>query len=138
MRRRDWAPTASKYLKGRSVILHTDGARAYKMKVDGVIHDNICHSMKLVARSGGSVWSNSTFVKTVTHNFPGGQKLSVKAGTQIIDRFWRHLRSHMDGNGSEVGSVTLRRRVRSAQWTYGYKGEDLWEKTGELLQLLMA
>ena len=138
MRKRDWAPTALKYLKGRKVILHTDGARAYKLKVDGVIHDNVCHSKKRVVRSGRIVWANPAFVKTVTHTLPDGEKLRVKAGTQIIDRFWRHLRSHLEGHTAGVGSATLRHRVRSAQWTYWHKGADFWKKTGELFQSLMV
>lgn len=138
MRKRDWAPTASKYLKGCNVVLHTDGARAYKLKLDGVIHDNVCHSKKRIGHGGRSGWNNPTFVKTVTHTLPDGQKLRVKAGTQIIDRFWRHLRSHLEGHTAGVGSATLRRRVRSAQWTYWHKGDDLWAKTGELFQSLMA
>jgi len=102
-------------------------------------HDNVCHSKKRIGHGGRSGWWNKpTFVKTVTHTLPDGQKLRVKAGTQIIDRFWRHLRSHLEGNTAGVGSATLRRRVRSAQWTYWHKGDDLWAKTGELLQSLMA
>lgn len=40
MRKRDWTLTAHKYLKDRRVILHTDGAKAYKLKLPGVLHDN--------------------------------------------------------------------------------------------------
>ncbi len=36
IRRGDWKPTADKVLKNRQVILHTDGARAYKMHIPGV------------------------------------------------------------------------------------------------------
>ena len=32
----DWKPLAKKYLENKRVILHTDGARAYKMKAPGV------------------------------------------------------------------------------------------------------
>ena len=44
IRKRDWAPIASRLLRNRRVILHTDGARAYKMTVPGVIHDNVIGS----------------------------------------------------------------------------------------------
>ena len=67
MRKRDWAPTASKYLKGCNVVLHTDGARAYKLKLDGVIHDNVCHSKKRIGhggRSGGTTQRSSRRSRT--------------------------------------------------------------------------
>ena len=31
--KRDWKPMAQKYLEGRNIILHTDGAKAYKLKL---------------------------------------------------------------------------------------------------------
>ena len=49
IRKRDWAPIASRLLKNRRVILHTDGARAYKMTVPGVVHDNVNGSAAPVA-----------------------------------------------------------------------------------------
>ena len=42
----DWKPIAAKYLAGKGVILHTDGARAYKMKIPNVIHCNVVHQKK--------------------------------------------------------------------------------------------
>ena len=36
----DWAPIANKHLKNRAVVLHTDGARAYNLKVEGLLHDH--------------------------------------------------------------------------------------------------
>ena len=62
MRKRDWAPTVSNYFKGCSVVLHTNGARAYKMKVDGAIHDNVCHSNKRIGHGGRSGWNKPAFV----------------------------------------------------------------------------
>ena len=38
IRKRDWAPIAQKHLANRNVVLHTDGARAYKLKLPGVLH----------------------------------------------------------------------------------------------------
>ena len=50
IRKRDWKPMAKKYLAGRKVILHTDGARSYKMVVDGVMHDNVVHQNKKISK----------------------------------------------------------------------------------------
>lgn len=93
---------------------------------------------KKVQRDGHWVWEKPVFAKTVTHSLPDGTELKVKAGTQVIDRFWRDLRGHLEGVSSKVGSETLRRRIRSAQWVYWMRGHDLWEKTGEMLKDVMA
>ena len=46
IRKRDWRPIAQRHLAGKGVILHTDGARAYKMKLAQVIHCNVVHQKK--------------------------------------------------------------------------------------------
>ena len=40
---RDWTPLGKKWLAHRQVVFHTDSARAYKMKIAGVIHDSVVH-----------------------------------------------------------------------------------------------
>ncbi|CAK9043074.1 Uncharacterized protein SCF082_LOCUS24686 [Durusdinium trenchii] len=55
--KRDWKPVAKKFLEGRSVILHTDGAKAYKTKIPGVIHDNVVHKKKRIVVRGKAVGS---------------------------------------------------------------------------------
>ena len=60
----------------------------------------------------------------------------VKTGTQIIDRFWSHLRKHLRDRKKAVGSTVLRHRIRSAQWSYWYKEEDAWQKTGDMLSAM--
>jgi hypothetical protein len=134
IRKVEWKKFAEKHLKNRKVILHTDGAKAYKLKVDGVLHDNVVHQKKQVLVRGNIVWLKPKFVKVHTHTLPNrGGQLMVKAGTQIIDRFWAHLRRHVNPNSSRVNSFALRRRIRSAQWTYWYKGVDQWLQTGTML-----
>ena len=90
--KRDWKPVAKKFLEGRSVILHTDGAKAYKTKIPGVIHDNVVHKKKRIVVRGKAVWVKPHYTKTRTHKLPTGKTVTVKAGTQIIDRFWGHIR----------------------------------------------
>jgi hypothetical protein len=134
IRKRDWIPIADRYLKGRDVILHTDGARAYTMEVPGVVHDNIVHQKKEVVINGTKQWVRPKYSKTVIHKLPGGETLAVKAGTQVIDRFWRHLRQHMEGVSARAGSHPLRQKVRSAQWLYWHRDQDLWVQTGKTLK----
>jgi len=137
IRKRDWKPMTKKWIKDRKVILHTDGARSYKMVVDGVIHDNVVHAKKKKVINGKTVWLKPHYTKVVKHKLPGGRSLKVKAGTQIIDRAWRHVRSFLTGRSGKVSSVQLRRRIRSAQWEYWNRGEDMWLKAGEMIQYLL-
>ncbi|OLQ09706.1 hypothetical protein AK812_SmicGene6651 [Symbiodinium microadriaticum] len=52
IRKRDWKPVAKQYLEGRRIVLHTDGARAYKLKLDQVQHCNVVHKKKQVKVNG--------------------------------------------------------------------------------------
>ena len=136
MRKREWLPFARKRLMGRNIVLHTDGARAYKLKVPGVIHDNIVHKKKLVMVKGKKTWVKPSFVKVVKHTLPDGKNLHVKAGTQVIDRVWRFLRASLFGNSASAGSRILHTRIRSAQWVYWNRGQDLWANTGAMLRAM--
>ena len=135
MRRTDWEPFACRRLQNKNVILHTDGARAYRLRLPGVLHDNVVHMKKKMKVNGVWVWIKPAFTKVVEHILPDTKKkLRVKAGTQVIDRLWRHVRSFLEGRTALVGSKTLRQRIRSAQWAYWYRGQDLWLQTGVTLQ----
>ena len=46
MRKVEWKPIATKHLANRKVVLHSDGARAYKLKAPGVMHCNVVHKKK--------------------------------------------------------------------------------------------
>ncbi|CAK9087110.1 unnamed protein product [Durusdinium trenchii] len=45
-------PMANKSLAGQNVILHTDGVKTYKMKVPGVLHDNVAHKKRKMLVKG--------------------------------------------------------------------------------------
>ena len=94
IRRRDWKPTADKVLKNRQVILHTDGARAYKMHIPGVARYNVIHKKKKILQGGKYIWVKPHYTKVYKHKLPCGKSVQVKSGTQIIDRFWQHLRAY--------------------------------------------
>ena len=86
MRKIDWKPIANKWLKNRSVVLHSDSARSYRMKIPGVVHDAVTHRKKRVKRGGKFVWVQPTYVKVSSHKLPNGRRIKTKAGTQIVDR----------------------------------------------------
>lgn len=85
IRRRDWLPIAKKHLQDQQVILHTDGAKAYKLSLPGVIHDNVVHKKKRVLINGKQTWVRPHYTKLCTHDLPNGKNIRVKAGTQVID-----------------------------------------------------
>jgi hypothetical protein len=134
IRKRDWKPTATRWLQGRKVVLHTDGARAYKMAINGVVHDNVVHQKKRRVINGKAVWLKPAFTKVTVHSLPDSTRLAVKAGTQVIDRFWRSLRSHLEGVSSRVNSRTLHMKVRLAQWVYWNRGADLWSQAAAVMK----
>ena len=137
----DWGPLARKHLAGKKVILHTDGAQTYNLKIPGMLHDHVTHKKKQLFKDGKpvengsrSVWVMPKYVKAFGHKIPGAKRtVQCKGGTQIADRFWRHLRSFLKNRPKKVGSAEVRMRVRSSQWSYWYRESDLWEKTGEMI-----
>ena len=134
MRKRDWKPIANALLKNRSVILHTDGARVYRMKVPGVMHDNVVHKKKKVMVKGKEVWVRPKYV-VIKEHWINGRLVKVKAGTQIIDRFWQSLRAALKNHSSaKVNSMETRNLVRKAQWQYWNRGEDLWACAADMFQ----
>ena len=128
----DWSPLCHKYLKRRRVVLHTDRAKSYGLKVEGVVHDSVRHCRKRVKRNGKWVWMKPYFVKLVTHTTPDGTKVRCKSGTQIIDRVWQHVKKH-----TKYANCSNHRRlnvaIRCAQWTYWNEGGDLWPGCGQML-----
>ena len=145
IRDKDWARFAEQHLNNRNVVLHTDGARAYLLKLPGMLHDHVVHQKKKltdkdgksVKRDGKHVWIQPKYTRTLTHVIPGTKKkLHCVGGTQVIDRFWQHLKSYTKCRAGRVGSMMLRDRIRSAQWAHWYRMRDLWAKTGEMLSAL--
>jgi hypothetical protein len=134
IRKSDWLLRANKFLKGRNVVLHTDGARSYKLQIPGVLHDHVVHQKKKIMIKGKSKWALPKYVKTFKHKLPDGSFLRVKGGTQVIDRFWGTLRKHLGTTHRQPGSPQLRRKIRCAQWLYWNRGKNLWEETGSMLK----
>ena len=136
IRKTDWRPIAGKLISGRKVILHSDGARSYKLRLPGVLHDAAIHKKKKVMVKGKMTWVNPKYSMIHKHTTPEGDAVYVKTGTQIIDRFWGFLRQHLQNRPKTPKSTILRNRIRSAQYMYWYRTKDLWLVTGETLAYL--
>ena len=74
---REWEPILQENLAGRSIIHHTDGARAYQRnghQPAGVKHDLVVHAkQKVLTPHGIQIWKRPRFVKVVSHVLPGGR-----------------------------------------------------------------
>ena len=58
-------------------------------KVPGVIHDRVAHCRKRVEKNRKYTWMHPKYVCLVKYTLPKSKKiLSVKSGTQVIDRCW--------------------------------------------------
>ena len=134
IRKMEWRPLATKHLQDRAIVLHTDAAKSYKLKVSGVLHDQVRHCKKRVKVKGKWVWRMPTYVKIATHKDPKtGRQFKTKGGTQIIDRAWRFLKDRIQLNQHcRVGSPLLRLKIRSAQYEYWHRNSDLWTASGIL------
>ena len=66
IRKVEWAPLANKWLKDKNIILHTDAAKSYKLKLSGIVHDQVIHCKKKMKVNGKwpptmSAWSVTRF-----------------------------------------------------------------------------
>ena len=132
IRKIEWQPLATKHLRDRIVVLHTDAAKSYKLKMSGVLHDHVRHCKKRVKVKGKWMWKLPTYVPVTTHKDPKtGRKFKTKGGTQIIDRAWRFLKDRIHLNQHcRVGMPLLRAKIRSAQYEYWHRNAGLWLQTG--------
>ena len=59
---------------------------------------------------------------------PNKKRLTVKVGTEVVDRAWKFMKSRLTLNqNSKVGSTAIVSKVRSAQFEYWNRGRDMWE-----------
>ena len=138
IRKADWKPLARRLFMNRNVILHTDSARSYRMKLPGVVHDAVIHKKRKVKKNNKWVWLKPTFVRISKHKLPDGRKISRKAGTQIVNQAWKFIKERLCRNQHvKASSLMLTAQIRSAQYEYWHRKDDLWMCTGELVAQYM-
>ena len=143
IRKVDWTPVAQKWLNNRRVILHSDSARSYRSKVDGVLHDAVVHKKRRVKKGNKWVWVKPVYVKISAHKLPDGTVIKTKGGTQIIDRAWRFIKDRLRLNQhGKASSKQLAAQIRSevhststgtATRICGYAQASSWMSTCEAL-----
>ncbi len=65
MRKVDWKPSAEARLKGKKVVQHTDGARAYRLRVNGVVHEQVIHKKKQILVRGKLTWVQPKYIQAL-------------------------------------------------------------------------
>ena len=97
-------------LKDRCVILHTDAAKSYRLRMPGVLHDHVRHCKKRQKIKGKWVWKAPTYVKMSVRKDPKtGCQIKTKGGAQIVDCAWRYLKERIKLNQNcAVGSPLMR------------------------------
>ena len=139
VRKVEWKPLAKKWLYSRQIILHTDSAKSYKLKVPDVLHDHVVHKKKRVKVGTKFRWIAPKYVGMQRRKVPGPKKvIKCKSGIQIIDRCGKFFKARLNINQSRVGSQLLKLQLRSAQNEYWRRGQDFWIDTGVLDQWCMA
>ena len=132
----EWLHHGKPLLDNKKVILHTDGARAYKTPFTNVIRCHVVHQKKKAEKKGKVVWLNPSYTKVYDLKTSDGAHLKVKSGTQVIDRFWGELRRHLRHVTRLPGNNAMTRKIRSAQWLFWHKNDGLWQATGRMLREL--
>jgi hypothetical protein len=124
----------------------TRDAYYYKRCLDRIFgEDHVVHQKKklvrngrVVKRNGKPIWLKPHYTKMFTHTTSQGKRVKCKGGTQIIDRFWQHVHKHIKNRPHAVRSIGMTTRIRSAQWAYWHRDEDMWLETGEMLGRLSS
>ncbi|CAK0911718.1 unnamed protein product [Prorocentrum cordatum] len=112
IKKTDWAPFLQEgRLDNRKVILHSDGARSC------LVHDHVVHGKKRKMIGGKLAWLKHIYSKVVTPKVPDGSTITALIGTR----------------SDRPGSRHLAASVRSAQFEYWNRGEDLWAATANAI-----
>ena len=135
----EWRSIGQRFLAGRKIVMHTDSARAYRnCRLKNVVKDHVVHKKRRVVNSKGkATWLSPIYAKDVKHVIDG-KRVARKAGTQVIDRAWRSLKSNISKNQTtRPGSRGFALEVRSAQFEYWNSKEDPWVALGVMCRDFM-
>ena len=132
--RNEWISIATPLLKMRKILLHCDGARAYKFsKVPGVLTTKVKHKRPhpiYVVRRLMYLPDDQRLVHVPLSKRPMRQRrrfsrIWVKTGTQIIDNVWRTFKTksmrptHLESSrvfAKHSGSIGTRRLTNGGPW----------------------
>ncbi|CAE7248230.1 unnamed protein product [Symbiodinium sp. CCMP2592] len=116
----EWKRIGSRYLKNRKILLHSDGARAYRyVKIPGVVTDAVKHKKPRPVYA--ALWKHR-LPRDQAKAHSGSLKQSetdvmwVQKGTQLIDNVWRQLKLVGLPKSTKADEATIESRVREFQF----------------------
>ena len=68
IRKLEWKTLGNKLLHNRRIVLHTESAKSYKLKIEGVIHDHVVHAKNRVEVDGKFRWLKPQLRESRTRN----------------------------------------------------------------------
>lgn len=141
--KKEWAQIANKFVKLRKILLHSDGARAYRFsKIPGVVTDAVKHKRPKPVYT--ALWrhvlpKDQTKAHTDLKKLPPSEKevVWVKKGTQLIDNCWRQLKLLGLPKSTKAEDDAVHFRVREFQWHHWNAENDKWKAAGDVIHFLL-
>ena len=138
----EWRHIANKFVKNKKILLHSDGARAYRYsRIPGVITDSVKHKRPKPIYT--ALWrhvlpKDQSKAHTDVKKLPASEKeiVWVKKGTQLVDNVWRQLKLLGLPKSTKAEDTIIHQRVREFQWHHWNAQADKWRAAGEALRLL--
>ncbi|CAK0833000.1 unnamed protein product [Prorocentrum cordatum] len=130
-RKGDWAPKAPRWLKLRRAILHADGARSHRLKIDGALRDWVVRKKKKAKLGGKLARAKPAFTKLI-ERASGDLRRAVGKGTARAagSALPRNKAAQRDMRSCCLLSGLY--KARSFQWAHWNRGGDLWLATGQM------
>eukprot|EP00971_Amphidinium_carterae_P213293 4233124-Amphidinium_carterae.1 len=127
LRKEEWLKIGADWIADQKVILHSDSAKAYAAELKRVAHTRVVHCKKKI----NGKWLLPKYVEEVTLTLEDAT-ITVKAGIQYIDGFWRILKEEIR-HTSNATSHSFDDFIRTAQWRYWSQGCDPWVSFGKMM-----
>ena len=118
----------------KKVILHSDAAKSYKCPVPGGASWQ-CGALQEASESRWEVGlAEAELCQGCYSQSPRGKAIYPLQGRHPGDwQYWKFLKDRVQINQNcRVGSAALRAKLRSAQYEYWHRNQDLWVATGAL------
>eukprot|EP00971_Amphidinium_carterae_P197228 3914625-Amphidinium_carterae.1 len=134
IRKKEWGEIAEKTLHPLTepIVMHTDSAKAYNLKIQNVHHTPVIHQKKTI----NGVWYHPCVVRKVRMTIAKKNRVFM-AGTQTVDGLWQAIREECEARVSGHPDH-IERFVRLAQFKYWSSGINSMEALGPSVTAVMA
>jgi hypothetical protein len=142
----EWRQVANKFVKNKKILLHCDGARAYRYgRIPGVIADSVKHKRPkpiytalwrhILPKDQSKAHADIKDIKKLRASEK--EEVWVKKGTQLVDNVWQQLKLLGLPKSTKAEDNVVHFRVREFQWHHWTAEKDKWVAAGDVVQLLL-